>query len=113
MRIPYRFEELAYKIYKRLIKRRRVWKMKLKRPRCDYCGNKIYPKNKPFMRNSFFSGEIPSFCPDCGKEISYAKKTQLEEYNTKIYFICCLYFIIVFIAFVVITLITATLLQNA
>ncbi|MFX1499071.1 MAG: hypothetical protein ACFFBH_16260 [Promethearchaeota archaeon] len=83
--------------------------MKLKRPRCDNCGKKIYPKSNPFIRSSFLFGKIPSYCPDCGKEISNEKKAQLDEYSTSIYAIWCLGFI----TFVVITIITIISLRSA
>lgn len=74
---------------------------KFKRPRCDNCGAKIYPKAKPFRENNWLFGEIPSYCPDCGKELSNQKRAQLDEYKTLIYYIWCL----VCIFFVIITIV--------
>lgn len=75
--------------------------MKFKRPRCDNCGVKLFPKNKPFRTAAFLFGDLPSYCPDCGKEISNEKRAQLDEYSTSIYSLWC----IGFISFVIVVLV--------
>ena len=78
--------------------------MQYKRPRCDYCGTKLFPKNKPFSwrQPDWLFGEIPSHCPDCGKEVSNEKRAQLHEYCILIYCLWCIGFIsFLIVAFVI------------
>jgi len=75
--------------------------MKFKRPRCENCGAKLFPKNKPFRKASFLFGDLPSYCPDCGKEITNQKKVQLDNYSTLIFSLWC----ISFISFVIVVLV--------
>ena len=63
-----------------------------KRPRCDNCGAKIYPKYKPFRQNIWLSRDIPSYCPDCGMEITIEKKSQINEYRSLLWIIWCILF---------------------
>ena len=72
--------------------------MEFKRPRCESCGVKIYPKSSPFRKADFLIGDVPRSCPNCGKEISNEKNAQVANYGTTIY---CLWFI-GFIFFVVV-----------
>jgi len=67
--------------------------MKFKRPRCESCGVKIYPKVKPFRRADFLIGDLPSYCPSCGKEISNEKNAEVANYGTTIYCLWCIGFI--------------------
>jgi len=77
--------------------------MQYKRPRCDYCRTKLFPKNKPFSwrQPDWLFGEIPAHCPDCGKEVSNEKKAQLDEYCTLIFSLWC----VGFISFVIVVLV--------
>ncbi|MFW9952239.1 MAG: hypothetical protein ACFFKA_19130 [Candidatus Thorarchaeota archaeon] len=78
--------------------------MNFKRPRCESCGVKIYPKSTPFSRSDFLIGDLPSYCPSCGKEISNEKNAELEKYGTTFYCIWCIGFIsfviVLFIIFI-------------
>lgn len=74
-------------IIKKGIKNKKM--MQLKHPRCDNCGVKIYPIYKRFTRNRWFYGDIPSFCPSCGKEISNRKKAQFDDFRSIHYIIGC------------------------
>ena len=74
----------------------------LKHPRCDNCGAKIWPQYKRFRRNSFFYGDIPSFCPNCGKEISNQKKAQFDDFRSFHFIIgCIMVIVIIFLALTV------------
>ena len=103
--------EKSYKIWRihRNVKKlnnniMRLTKSKLKRPRCENCGVKLFPKHKLFFREpSFLFGDLPIYCPDCGKEISNEKRAQLDEHSTKIYCLWCISFVIVVL--VIVTLI--------
>ncbi len=104
--------EKSYKIWRihRNVKKlnnniMRLTKSKFKRPRCENCGVKFFPKNKPFREASFLFGDLPIYCPDCGKEISNEKRAQLDEYSTKIYCLWCIWFI----SFVIVVLVIVTL----
>jgi hypothetical protein len=64
--------------------------MALKRPRCENCGAKIYPKIKIFRVSGFpLRGDIPAYCPDCGKELSNLTRMQVDSYDTNLYGIMC------------------------
>ena len=77
--------------------------MKSKRPRCESCGAKIYPKVNPFIRANFLFGDLPSYCPNCGKEISNKKNAQVAKYNTNVYCLWCIGFILfVVVVFIII-----------
>ena len=71
----------------------RLKKMKFKRPRCESCGKKIYPKVNPFIRANFLFGDLPSYCPNCGKEISNEKNAQVAKYNAYLYGLWCIAFV--------------------
>ena len=75
--------------------------MNFKRPRCENCGAKIYPKSSPFRKADFLIGDLPLYCPNCGKEISNEKNAQVAKYGTTIYGLWC----IGFISFVIVVLI--------
>ena len=77
-------------------------KMKFKRPRCERCGEKIYPKVSPFRKANFLFGDLPSYCPNCGKEISNEKNAQVAEYGTNIYCIWCIAFILIVVVVLII-----------
>ena len=79
----------------------RLKKMNPKRPRCESCGAKIYPKTSPFIQANFLIGDLPSYCPNCGKEISNEKNAQVAKYNTNVYCLWCIGFML----FVIIVLI--------
>ncbi len=76
--------------------------MKFKRPRCESCGAKIYPKIKPFRKANFFFGDLPSYCPNCGNEISNEKNAQVAKYSTSIYCLLCIGFILFVVVLVII-----------
>jgi predicted RNA-binding Zn-ribbon protein involved in translation (DUF1610 family) len=61
-----------------------------KRPQCESCGAKIYPKVKPFRRNNIFFGDLPSYCPNCGNEISNEKNAQVANYGHLSYCLLCI-----------------------
>jgi len=65
-------------------------KKKYIRPQCESCGAKIYPKVKPFRSASFFFGDLPSYCPNCGKEISNEKNAQVAKYSGYLYCFLCI-----------------------
>ena len=88
---------------KRIYKDNKSKMSKLKHPRCDYCGARIYPKYMPFVRSIWLFGSIPSYCPNCGKEISNQKKAQFDEFRSLIYLIWCISFIVFIIIVVIIT----------
>ena len=75
--------------------------MKFKRERCERCGEKIYPKVSPFRKANFLFGDLPSYCPNCGKEISNEKNAQVAKYSMYLYSLWC----IGFISFVIIVVI--------
>jgi hypothetical protein len=83
--------------------------MKYKRPQCDNCGAKIYPKVKPFRLGfrylNFSYGDLPSYCPNCGNEISNEKNAQVANYDNSIYCVSCTGFIL----FIVVVLIIFSL----
>ena len=68
---------------------------KLKHPRCDYCGVKLFPNYRPFIRSIWLFGDIPSHCPDCGKEISIEKKKQFDNFRSLLYLIYCISVIVI------------------
>lgn len=57
--------------------------MQYKRPRCEYCGTKLFRLDRPYK----LLKEIPAYCPDCGKEITNQIRAQLDTYYTAR---CCL-----------------------
>jgi predicted RNA-binding Zn-ribbon protein involved in translation (DUF1610 family) len=61
--------------------------MKFKRPQCDSCGAKIYPKIRPIRTTNFFFGDLPLYCPNCGNEISNEKNAQVAEYGRNLFFL--------------------------
>ncbi|TFG19595.1 MAG: hypothetical protein EU533_06655 [Promethearchaeota archaeon] len=67
---------------------------RFKRPRCEHCGAKIFPKYRLFRQSIWLSGEIPSYCPDCGMEITIEKKSQINEYRSLLWVIWCILFIV-------------------
>jgi hypothetical protein len=69
------------------------------RPRCNSCGNPIYQTHNPFK--NYYWGKIPNNCPNCGKELSNAKKKQLLHYDELIWSILC----VIFITFAIIVMI--------
>jgi predicted RNA-binding Zn-ribbon protein involved in translation (DUF1610 family) len=77
-------------------------KMKFKRPQCESCGAKIYPKIKPFRTANFFFGDLPSYCPNCGNEISNEKNAQVAKYSRNLYCLLCIGFILFAVVLVVI-----------
>ena len=78
-------------------------KMTFKRPQCESCGAKIYFMTKPFRTANVFFGDLPSYCPNCGNEISNKKNAQVADYSTFIYCLLCIGFIL-FVVIVVIIL---------
>jgi len=66
---------------------------KLKHPRCDNCGFKLFSNYRPFIRSIWLFGDIPSHCPNCGKEISIEKKEQYDNFRSLLYLISCISFI--------------------
>ena len=77
-------------------------KLNFKRPRCDSCGSKIYPKTKPLRRANFLLGDLPLYCPNCGEKISNEKNAQVAEYGTNIYCIWCIGFLLIVVVVLII-----------
>jgi len=78
--------------------------LKLKRPKCESCGAKIYPQIKPIrIRNFPILGDLPLYCSNCGKEISNEKNAQVADYDTNFYCLFCIG-VILFVVVVVIIL---------
>ena len=75
---------------------------KLKFLRCNYCGAKVYPTHKPLRQNFWLTKEVPSSCPNCGKEINIEKKIQLEAFRFLLWFSWCM-LVIVFIMIITAT----------
>ena len=77
--------------------------MILKRPRCEYCGIKIYPMSRPWSNVDHLLGDIPSHCPNCGKEINFKIKNEAEKYGANIFLIqcCCGITFIISIIFII------------
>ena len=73
--------------------------MILKRPRCENCNSKIFPKTNYWGGNlNYLIGDIPSYCPNCGHEISNAKRIRVEKHNDTICLIICCFGIAFFIS---------------
>jgi len=79
-----------------------VKKRQFKRPQCENCGAKIYPKIKPFRTANFFFGDLPSYCPNCGNEISNEKNAQVANYSSFIYCLLCFGFILFVVTVIII-----------
>ena len=77
-------------------------KMKFKRPTCESCGAKIYPKINPFITANFLFGDLPSYCPNCGKEISNEKNAQVAKYTRNVYGLWCILFLVFVIVVIII-----------
>jgi len=77
-------------------------KKKYRRPQCESCGAKIYPKVKPFRKADFLIGDVPRFCPNCGNEISNEKNAQVAKYGTTIYCLWCIGSILFFVVLLII-----------
>ncbi|MFX1407774.1 MAG: hypothetical protein ACFFBW_12540 [Promethearchaeota archaeon] len=71
-----------------------------RRPRCDKCGEKIYPTYRIFK--NYFWRPIPSYCPHCGEEINLDKKKRVMEHDDSLYMILCISVIMVFIIILII-----------
>ncbi|MHA1477421.1 MAG: hypothetical protein ACTSPU_04400, partial [Promethearchaeota archaeon] len=65
-------------------------KRQFKRPQCESCGAKIYPKIKPFRTANFFFGDLTSYCPNCGNEISNEKNAKVAKYSRNLYCLYCI-----------------------
>jgi len=64
--------------------------MTFKRPQCESCGAKIYPKVNPFIKANFLFGDLPSYCPNCGNEISNEKNAKVAKYSRNLYCLYCI-----------------------
>jgi len=66
-----------------------IVELNLKRPRCENCNRKLYPKSRPWRSSDYLLGDIPPHCPECGKEISREIRDKAENYGAKIFLIQC------------------------
>jgi uncharacterized protein (DUF983 family) len=57
-------------------------------PRCPKCGKKIYLKYSPYREYVF--RKPPSYCPNCGEELSVEKKKDLVEHEELVFGIFCI-----------------------
>jgi len=66
------------------------------KPRCENCGTRIDRIYHPFKYK--FQWDIPSYCPNCGEQISINKKQNLIDNEE----LRCLMYCIMFVAFLVV-----------
>lgn len=62
----------------------------MKKPLCENCGRKVHPAKSAMQRFDIILSEIPSYCPNCGAEISYTKKKQVDKYTDYLSILKCI-----------------------